>query len=91
MHQKAFQNLLCFTIFGSLPVKALLCSIKMPYSINSLILLHFWKDILPTEECTMAYFRIKKNQTEMQFQLSCRLIQNEAKLKHRFYCQHTEK
>lgn len=91
MHQNAFQNLLCFTIFGSLSVKAVLCRIKMPYFINSFILLHFWKDILPTEECSMTYFRVQEKQTEMQFQLNCRQIQNESKLKHRLYCQHLEK
>ena len=79
MQRKAFQNLFCFIIFGSLPVKALLCRIKKYFFINSLILLHFWKDILPAEECRVACFRLQEKQTEMQFQLNCKQIQNEAK------------
>lgn len=63
MRHKAFQNLFYIIIFCSLPVKALLCRIKRSYFINSLVLLHFWKDTLPAEECRMAYLRLQEKQT----------------------------
>lgn len=67
MQQKAFQNHFCFINFASLPVKALLWRTKASYFINSLILLHFWKDTFPAEECRMAYFRLQENQLKCNF------------------------